>query len=161
MNHRLAPLFGYGHLRRTTLGGGVVRPAAGVLLRLTDADGDWWLLGKRTARLGGTWSNFGGSLDADETPLAGALRELTEETGITAADLAGATIAAEYQTGTDAIPYTLFVIDLPAEVNATRVNREHDDVDWFHGDDVAALDLHHGLADHWPTIRPTNAAAAA
>ena len=68
------------------------RPAAGLLLRYTDRDGVWYLLGKRHRRLGDTWANIGGSLKPGEDPLAGALREFEEELGIDPARLANATI---------------------------------------------------------------------
>lgn len=129
------------------------RPAAGILIRFTDSDGDWWLLGQRAPSLGGTWANLGGSLHPSEDALAGALRELDEEAGLTAADLTDCRLIATMSTGTDRIPYTLFVLDTPRLLVDLDLSWEHDDVAWWHGDDVPTLPLHHRLAPAWPSIR--------
>lgn len=68
------------------------RPAAGLLLRFTDHEGAWYLLGKRNRRLGGTWANIGGYLKSWETPFAGAQREFLEETAIDVTWLTGLTL---------------------------------------------------------------------
>lgn len=130
------------------------RPAAGVLCRYTDADGEqWWLLGERAPRLGGTWANFGGSLEPGEHPLAGAMREFDEELSIRAADLVGSTIVAVVDDcGTDERPYTLFVIDVPAAFDNGILQWEHTDAAWWPTDEVAALSLHRGFARAWSTL---------
>lgn len=133
------------------------RPAAGLLLRFTDAEGDWWLLGKRTRRLGGTWSNIGGSLEPDETPLAGALREFYEELDVEVAAIAGGRVTAEVQCGDERVPYTLFVVDVPVCFDDADLSWEHDDLAWFptlEVDDLAVRDrLHRGFARAWLTIK--------
>lgn len=135
------------------------RDGAGVLLRHTDADGTWVLLGRRCNRLGGTWANLGGSLDRDEDALAGALRELSEEMLIGASALIGGTIAQVVTTGkSDGGTYTLFVIDV---VDAPRLPRrrdlpwEHTDVAWWHESDLHEMDhLHAGFAACWSQVTP-------
>lgn len=47
-----------------------------------DPDGRLCLVQRRKAPNAGLWSPPGGKLEPDETPLAGALRELAEETGL-------------------------------------------------------------------------------
>lgn len=128
------------------------RPAAGLLLRHTDADGIWVLLGLRAPILGGTWSNIGGSLDTGEDPLAGALREFTEELGLPVARLTGATLATSIQSGDAEVPYTLFVLDVPVAFNDASLQWEHDDLAWWHADDVHTLPLHRGFARAWDTL---------
>ena len=128
------------------------RPAAGLLLRYSDFEGDWYLLGLRSRRLGGTWSNIGGSLNAGEHPLVGALRELHEECEIPTAGLAGARIAQGLQPGNDRVPYTLVVIDVPNLIDDARLGWENDDLAWFPADEVASLELHTGFARAWPEI---------
>jgi 8-oxo-dGTP diphosphatase len=145
--------FGIGRHVLTDAPTGPPRPAAGILLNYTDGDGDWWLLGQRAPCLGGTWANLGGSLNTDEDPLAGALRELDEEVGLAAADLTGCRITGTHSTGTPAIPYTLFVLDTPRLFVDLLVSWEHDDVAWWHGGDVPSLPLHRRLASAWPSIR--------
>lgn len=148
----LAPLFARaGHTPRPR----GPRPAAGLLLRALDTDGHHYvLLGRRHRTLGGTWANFGGSLNTGEAPLAGALRELTEETGISAGDLDGARIAHVIDCGTYDIPYTLFVVDVPADVFDLDANLawEHTDIMWCRDDAVADLRLHAGFRRGWEAL---------
>lgn len=135
------------------------RPAAGLLPRYTDADGHWWLLARRCRHLGGTWSNIGGSLEPDEHPLIGALREFHEETAIGASRLAGR-VAGVYDCGAlierDA-PYHLFVLDVAEAFDDAELGWENDALSWFTTDRVDDLArrgrLHDGLAAVWPLIR--------
>lgn len=130
------------------------RPAAGLLLRYTDpADGTvWFLLGKRARRLGGTWSNIGGSLERGEDALAGALREFDEELAVGAARLVGSTIAAVIDCGDEQVPYTLFVLDVPLCFDDADLSWENDDLVWFRADAVPTLNLHRGFARAWATL---------
>ena len=136
------------------------RDGAGILLRHTDTDGTWVLLGRRTASLGGTWSNLGGSLDAGEAPLAGALRELGEEMLIPAAALIGGTIAHVVTTPkSDGGTYTMFVIDIPTAPRLPRrrdLPWEHTDVAWWFAADLldGQIALHAGFTACWTHIAP-------
>lgn len=128
------------------------RPAAGLLLRYVDHDGAWFLLGKRHRTLGGTWANIGGSLDRDEHPLSGALREFTEEVGLPPQVLRGATIARVVEAGSDEVPYTLFVLDVPTCFDNAVLSWEHTDLQWFLADGVTDLDLHPAFRAEWDAL---------
>lgn len=128
------------------------RPAAGLLLRFTDHEGDWYLLGKRHPDLGGTWANIGGSLDDGEGALVGALREFTEELRLPATVLRGSTIAKVIEVEHDRVPYTLFVLDVPVAFDNADLSWEHTDLAWHHVDTVADLRLHHGFRAEWEAL---------
>ncbi len=134
------------------------RPAAGVLLHLTDHEGDWYLLGKRSKRLGGTWANIGGSLEPDEAPLSGALRELWEEAGVPATTISGSAIRRVVESrmpGTEAI-YTLFVLDVNLTVEQVPVDpdpAEMSEAAWWHADAISGLRLHPGFREQWEALR--------
>jgi 8-oxo-dGTP pyrophosphatase MutT (NUDIX family) len=128
------------------------RPAAGLLLRYVDHDGAWFLLGKRCRSLGGTWANIGGSLEPDEHPLMGAMREFTEELGLKPQTLKGATIARVLEAGSPDVPYTLFVLDVPHYFDNARLSWEHDDLCWFLADEVSRLDLHPAFRAEWDAM---------
>lgn len=132
------------------------RPAAGLLLRYTDHEGAWYLLGKRHRRLGGTWANIGGYLKPWETAIVGAQREFLEETAIDVAWLTGVTIAQELKCGTSAVPYTLFVVDVPNWIENFRLSSENDELCWWHADAIADLPLHEGFALAWAALRVEN-----
>lgn len=136
------------------------RPAAGLLLRYTDNEGAWYLLGKRHRRLGGTWANIGGSLKRGEAPLAGAIREFHEELAVDVAGL-GATIADVIECGDSAVPYTLFVLDVPTWFDDAELSWENDQLCWWHADEIGALALHAGFARAWATLHPSTFACVA
>lgn len=117
------------------------RPAAGILCRFTDAEGVWYLLGKRHRRLGGTWANIGGSLHAGEAAFAGAVREFGEELSIDAERL-GATIAGVIECGTRRVPYTLFILDVPCCFDDAQLSWENDALYGWHAAEVGRLPLH-------------------
>lgn len=133
------------------------RPAAGLLIRHTDDEGRaWWLLGLRAPKLGGKWSNLGGSIEHGELPLVAAAREFTEETNLPASVLTGATIDRVIECGTTDTPYTMFVLDGPFFTGA-RLGWEHDDLAWWDTDGVDALadndELHPKFAAAWTALR--------
>lgn len=123
------------------------RPAAGLLIETYHGGHMWFLLGHRSPRLGSVWANFGGSLMPGEDPLAGALREFSEEAAVPAHALVGANITAAIDCGTDLVPYTLFVLRVPSTLFDLPIalQWEHDDVAWIRDDLLPDLDLHHGL----------------
>lgn len=128
------------------------RPAAGLLLRYVDHDGAWFLLGKRHRDLGGTWANIGGSLDRDEHPLMGAMREFSEELGLKPQVLKGSTIARVIEAE-GSVPYTLFVLDVPHYFDNARLSWEHTDLAWFLATEVSRLNLHSGFRAQWNAMR--------
>lgn len=135
--------------RRRPAGPPRPRPGAGLLLRYTDHEGAWYLLGKRNRRLGGTWANVGGYLKPWETPFAGAQREFLEETAIDVAWLTGVTLAQELECGTSAVPYTLFVLDVATCLDHAVLTWENEDLCWWHADAIGELPLHTGFARGW------------
>jgi 8-oxo-dGTP pyrophosphatase MutT (NUDIX family) len=102
------------------------------------------------AHEGGTWSCAGGAIDLGETPLAGALREASEEIG----DIPdGSHVIGEYVFApADDWTYTTVVVEVPHRFGAS-MNFETADVDWFTVDDVDRLALHAGFAAAWPHLR--------
>lgn len=137
-----------GHMRWGLFG------ASGVVFVHRDADHDdavRVMLQKRSAMAheGGTWSCAGGALDEGEDPLAGALREASEEVGDIPDgwSLAGHTV---FAPATD-WSYTTFVVEV-TERFGSSVNFETDDVGWWTPNEVAALPLHAGFAAAWPDL---------
>lgn len=128
------------------------RPAAGLLLRHTDGEGRWYLLGKRHRRLGGTWANIGGSLKPGESPLVGAVREFHEEVGVDLTRLDPGTIAEVVECGTQRVPYTLFIVDVATRFHDAELSWENDELAWWHADDVGTLCLHEGFARAWAVL---------
>lgn len=150
-NHKVSPTSRKSRRRPDPSG---PRPAAGLLLRYTDHEGVWYLLGKRHRRLGGTWANIGGYLKPGETPLVGAQRECLEEIGIDVAWLTGVSISHVLECGDPAVPYTLFVIDVVTCFNNAELSWENDELYWWHADEIKALPLHPGFARAWDKLRP-------
>jgi len=125
--------------------------AAGVVFVIQEPDGPRVMLQKRSAMAheGGTWSCAGGALDQGEMPLAGALREASEEVG---AVPDGHRLLGEYlfKPAVD-WAYTTVVVEV-AERFGSSINFETDAVEWFTIDEVAELPLHAGFAAAWPHL---------
>jgi 8-oxo-dGTP pyrophosphatase MutT (NUDIX family) len=126
--------------------------AAGVVFVVRFPDGPRVMLQKRSAfaHEGGTWSCAGGALDQGEAPLAGALREASEEVGEVPSghEVLGETV---FAPATD-WSYTTFVVEVPAEFGAS-INFETDAVAWDTPDEVERRPLHAGFAAAWPELR--------
>ena len=126
--------------------------AAGVVFVVRFPDGPRVMLQKRSqlAHEGGTWSCAGGALDRGEHPLAGALREASEEVGTIPDDIDvwGSVV---FQPADD-WSYTTFVVAVPSEFGAS-INFETDAVTWDSPDEVEDRPLHAGFAAAWPEIR--------
>lgn len=135
-----------GHVRWGVYG------AAGVVFVVRFPDGPRVMLQKRSAfaHEGGTWSCAGGALDEGEEPLAGALREASEEIGAIPDGfrVLGST---EFAPATD-WSYTTFVVEVPGEFGAS-INFETDAVAWDSPDEVEQRPLHAGFAAAWPALR--------
>ena len=126
--------------------------AAGVVFVVRFPDGPRVMLQKRSkfAHEGGTWSCAGGALDHGEHPLAGALREASEEIGEIPDDIDvwGSVV---FQPADD-WSYTTFVVEVPSEFGAS-INFETDAVSWDSPDEVERRPLHAGFAAAWPALR--------
>jgi 8-oxo-dGTP pyrophosphatase MutT (NUDIX family) len=135
-----------GHVRWGVFG------AAGVVFVVRFPEGPRVMLQKRSAfaHEGGTWSCAGGALDEWEDPLAGALREASEEIGRIPDGhrVLGHTVFAP----SDDWSYTTFVIEVPGEFGAS-INFETDAVAWDSPDEVEQRPLHRGFAAAWPELR--------
>lgn len=126
--------------------------AAGVVFVVRFPSGPRVMLQKRSrfAHEGGTWSCAGGALDHGEHPLAGALREASEEIGEIPDEIEvwGSVV---FQPADD-WSYTTFVVEVPSEFGAS-INFETDDVSWDSPDEVEQRPLHAGFAAAWPALR--------
>jgi len=89
------------------------------------------LLLKRTQTLVGEWCQIAGSIEDGETAWQAALRELHEETGLTAQSLYSADICEQfYEAGRDVITMApVFVAHIDAKAEMV-LNHEHSDYCW-------------------------------
>lgn len=93
---------------------------------------------KRCAADGGYWHVAGGGVEAGETHVAAASRELMEEIGLV--DAAPRDLDFPYVY--EAIEGRIFVVDVPGGWEPT-LNDEHDDYRWCKREEYASL-------MHWP-----------
>jgi 8-oxo-dGTP pyrophosphatase MutT (NUDIX family) len=123
--------------------------AAGLLVYRDDAV----LLQLRAARShqGGTWALPGGARKTGERALATALREAQEEVG-----LDPALVAPEWWrvVSHGGWAYTTVVARGLPGAQTGQANWETEATAWVPVDEVADLDLHPGLAEAWPQMRP-------
>ncbi|MCZ2858519.1 NUDIX domain-containing protein [Blastococcus sp. VKM Ac-2987] len=129
--------------------------AAGLLIH-RDGPGGVELLLQHRARWshhGGTWGTPGGALHVDESPAAGALREVGEELGLTRHDVV---LGVESVDDHGGWAYTT-VLARPArpfEATDLRLDGESDGVAWVPLAGLAAVQLHPGLAASLDRLRP-------
>jgi 8-oxo-dGTP diphosphatase len=99
---------------------------------------------------GGTWAAPGGAIDSHESPVEAALREAEEEAGIAAADV----LVHDVLVSTDHADwrYLLVLATTVGPVRPFTNNAEASSVRWVAVERVAALDLHPGFAESWPTV---------
>lgn len=129
--------------------------AAGLLLRHRGGGAQGrtsYLLAQRGFRShqGGTWALPGGALDADETPVEGALREVAEELGAPPA----LQVRAVWAVDAGGWRYSHVLADLAARERwqPEELTWETEQVRWVAEADVLDLDLHPGLRSAWPAL---------
>ncbi|CCK58425.1 Putative mutator protein MutT3 (7, 8-dihydro-8-oxoguanine-triphosphatase) (8-oxo-dGTPase) (dGTP pyrophosphohydrolase) [Mycobacterium canettii CIPT 140070010] len=132
--------------------------AAGLLLRAPRPDGTPAVLLQHRAlwsHQGGTWGLPGGARDSHETPEQTAVRESSEEAGLSAERLeVRATVVTAEVCGVDDThwTYTTVVADV-GELLDTVPNRESAELRWVAESEVADLPLHPGFAASWQRLR--------
>lgn len=124
--------------------------AAGVLLVLHGQV----LLAKRAAAThqGGTWSTPGGAIQHGEEPVAAALRELHEETGLWLAD--DWQLLAQHINDHGGWRYETFVLALAHRPPGASLQWETEELDWLTRSQVDALAASPQGGLH-PDFRPT------
>lgn len=125
--------------------------AAGLLLRSPAGS---VLLQLRSARSheGGTWGLPGGARDSHESVLEAAVREATEEMGLTH-DVEPIGVLVDDHGDWS---YTTVVAAIATEPDPV-LNWESDAARWLTDDDIDTLPLHPGLARTWPVLRGSQA----
>ncbi|MGR4010878.1 NUDIX hydrolase [Leucobacter sp. 1207-22] len=98
---------------------------------------------------GGTWGIPGGALNADESAIAGAIRESQEEAGVP-----DDAVQARYTHVLDrgVWSYTTVVAEAVFPFEPEITDAESDALAWVPVDEVAALPLHPGFAQSWPFL---------
>jgi len=108
---------------------------------LRPAGGGWDVLCLRRApheRSAGTWETVHGHIDGGETPVAAAVRELAEETGLAAARLYNVSrVEGFYLHRTDALVLIPVFCALVAAGADVRLSAEHDAWVWLPPDQAA------------------------
>lgn len=103
------------------------------VLRDAPADPDILVLRRAAAgRSPGTWEAVHGAIEAGETAVQAALRELREETGLTPERFYNASrVEAFYRHGADEVALIPVFVALVARDAAVRVSAEHDAFEWL------------------------------
>lgn len=101
-----------------------------------------------TGYLDGTWQTVRGSIEAGETAVQAALRELREETAVVPAELYRlGSVETFYDLSSDAVWHSAAFFALLARDANVTLNEEHDAMRWVH---EAELDAHF----MWPSEKP-------
>ena len=129
--------------------------AAGLLVHRGGPTGRELLLQHRArwSHHGGTWGTPGGALHLGEPPETGALREVCEELGLAPADLVLGEESVDDHGGW-AYTTVLATPARPFEAEDLRLDGESDGVAWLPMTELAAVELHPGLAASLPRLLP-------
>lgn len=115
------------------------------------------LLQKRAgySHFGGTWGLPGGARHEGESAVEGAVREAHEEAGVPEDSP-----RVRFTSRLDLPPwhYTTVVASVPDAFVPVIGDAESDELAWVPLGEVASLDLHPGLVESWPRLRPALAA---
>ncbi|HYO08727.1 MAG TPA: NUDIX domain-containing protein [Tepidisphaeraceae bacterium] len=97
--------------------------------------------------MGGTWQTVRGGIEAGETAVEAAVRELREETGLTAAEWYQlSSIDSFYIAATDTIWHCPVLVAITEREHCVKLNAEHDDWRWVPQDQVTSAFM-------WPRER--------
>jgi 8-oxo-dGTP diphosphatase len=123
--------------------------AAGLLAYVADGP---VLLQRRTwwSHHGGTWGLPGGARDSHESAVAAALREAAEECGVPPGAVRK---RGEFLDDHGGWSYTTVLAEADTPFPVQSDEDETDEVAWVALPEVAALDLHPGLAAHWAELQ--------
>lgn len=126
--------------------------AAGLLLRHRPlVDGPLILLQHRAlwSHHGGTWGLPGGARNREESAVAAALRETSEETTV---DLTEVEVLRAFEDDHGGWSYTTVVAELPELTRVRTRGTEGLSMRWVAEDEVTRLPLHPGFAATWPRL---------
>lgn len=131
--------------------------AAGLFLRAPAPNGSFAVLLQHRApwsHQGGTWGLPGGARDSHETVEQAAVREASEEAGLTEDQLTVRVCVVTHEV--PGWSYTTVIADA-AEQLSTVANRESAELRWVMESEVTALPLHPGFAASWDRLRAVTA----
>jgi 8-oxo-dGTP pyrophosphatase MutT (NUDIX family) len=127
--------------------------AAGIVFVFDDEDGyRWYLLNERSSLIscGGMWSCLGGALDKGETPLVGAIREVTEEIGYFPKRFSVlGSVTNRHESGWE---YTTFVVKVDVPFAPLCHDWESVGTEWFKFSGLLTLDVHPSLRSAWWSV---------
>lgn len=103
---------------------------------------------QNTGYLDGTWQTVRGSIEANETAVAAALRELREETAVTPVEFYRlGSVETFYDLASDAVWHSAAFFALLSNDTPITLNDEHDAIRWV---DEAEVERHF----MWPSEKP-------
>lgn len=134
--------------------------AAGLLLRAPHPTGAAAVLLQYRApwsHQGGSWALPGGARDSHETVEEAAIREASEEAGLSAEQLTVRKSVVTAIAAGEVWTYTTVIADATEQL-PTVANMESAELRWVAVEEVAELPLHPGFAASWDQLRSVAAA---